>query len=146
MGSDNRSNIPKRDGGVEISSGEEVDLGDTTDEEIAPYKPKPIKSNIEDFEKGSHGTVSSVPTAIRDEIPDNELKTGEGHIRDLHDAPNLNKDLNAELKPEERKMMSETQEERIIGGLMKAKIKEKLTEPPKDGKVLVPVDLERLNL
>jgi hypothetical protein len=87
-----------------------------------------------------------VPTGIRDEIPDHELKTGEGHIRELHDAPNLNKDLNVELKPEERKMMSETQEDAIIGGLMKPKLREKLTEPPKDEQLLVPVDLERLNL
>ena len=81
---------------------------------------------------------------MKDGLPDHELKTGEGHIRDLHDAPNLNKDLNIELKPEEKKMMSETQEEALISGLMKARVREKLTEPPKDEKLLIPVDLENL--
>lgn len=87
-----------------------------------------------------------MPAGIKDGLPDIELKMGEGQIRDLHDAPNLNKDLNVELKPEEKKMMSETLEEALIAGLMKAKVRERLIEPPKDEKLLVPVDLENLTL
>jgi len=64
------------------------------------------------------------------------------------DNPNINKDLNYELtvpNGEERKMMSETTEAAIIEGLMKPRIREKLTEKPKEeGPLLIPLDLEAL--